>query len=60
MWCRNWSHHFFSFFPMQVVLKINLWKDAGLTNGATGTVIDMVYKPGVVPPNLPEFILVQV
>ena len=44
----------------RVMLKSNLWGDKGLTNGAQGTVVDIIYKPGNSPPNLPDLVLVKV
>jgi ATP-dependent exoDNAse (exonuclease V) alpha subunit len=42
------------------MLTANLLKKAGLTNGAQGTVIHIIYKPGSQPPSLPAVVLVQV
>ena len=30
----------------RVMLRQNLWTEAGLANGSMGTVVDIVYKPG--------------
>ena len=43
----------------RVYLTSNEWKDAGLVNGARGTVVGIVYREGCQPPNLPDFTLVQ-
>ena len=42
-----------------VMLTMNLWTTAGLCNGATGTVVDIIYKDNTGPPDLPLAILVQ-
>jgi hypothetical protein len=42
-----------------VQLVSNLWQEVGLVNGARGTLVDIVYKPGAAPPALPEFVLVR-
>jgi ATP-dependent DNA helicase PIF1 len=44
----------------RVMLTANRWKEAGLTNGAQGTVIHIIYRPGSKPPSLPAVVLVQV
>lgn len=36
-----------------VMLKINLWTDAGLSNGASGTVLYFIYATNEQPPDLP-------
>ena len=43
----------------EVVLTTNLWKETGLTNGATGTVKYLVYEKGTKPPSLPFLVFVQ-
>ena len=44
----------------RVMLRQNLWVDAGLTNGALGTVHGILYDPdGAQPPALPVAVLVQ-
>ena len=42
-----------------VMLTSNLWTEAGLVNGAMGTVIAICYKSGQAPPNLPVSAMVQ-
>ena len=42
-----------------VVLTCNLWSAVCLVNGACGKVIDLVYKLGQSPPELPVAIIVQ-
>ena len=37
----------------RVMLTMNLWSSVGLCNGATGTVIDIVYENNHQPPDLP-------
>ena len=43
-----------------VMLTMNLWTTAGLCNGATGTVVDIIYKDNTGPADLPLAVLVQV
>ena len=44
----------------RVMLRQNLWVDAGLTNGALGTVLGVLYDPnGCQPPALPIAALIQ-
>ena len=43
----------------KVILTTNLWKEAGLTNGAKGTVKYIVYEPSFKPPDLPSMVIVQ-
>ena len=44
----------------RVMLRQNLWVDAGLTNGALGTVLGVLYDPdGTQPPALPVAVVVQ-
>ena len=43
----------------QVLLTSNLWQEAGLTNGARGTVKYIIYGKGQKPPRLPEMVIVQ-
>lgn len=43
----------------KVMLTMNLWPRAGLCNGATGTVVDFIYKNGHQPPDLPIAVIVQ-
>ena len=43
----------------RVMLNINLWVEAGLVNGAKGTIIQIVYSADDHPPGLPRFVLVQ-
>jgi len=42
-----------------VMLTMNLWTDAGLCNGATGTVLDLIYATNQQPPNLPIAVVVK-
>ena len=37
----------------RVMLIANLWTEAGLVNGAMGTVQDLLYEEGQGPPSLP-------
>ena len=41
----------------KVMLTMNLWTDAGLCNGATGTVTDIIYKEEQKPPALPIVVM---
>ena len=41
------------------MLRHNLWTEAGLVNGAMGTVHDIIYKPGSKPGSLPAVVLVK-
>ncbi len=41
------------------MLRYNLWTEAGLVNGAMGTVIDIVYHPDAIVGQLPIAVLVQ-
>lgn len=43
----------------KVLLTSNVCQPAGLCNGATGTVMDIVYDDGVKPPSLPRMIWVD-
>ena len=43
----------------KVILTANLWREAGLTNGAKGIVKYIVYEPSVKPPKLPCIVIVQ-
>lgn len=43
----------------KVVLTMNLWALVGLCNGATGTVIDILYEIHHQPPDLPIAVIVQ-
>lgn len=43
----------------KVTLTMNLWPSAGLCNGSTGTVIDIVYAPNHAPPSLPIAVIVR-
>ncbi|CAB3990332.1 ATP-dependent DNA helicase PIF1-like [Paramuricea clavata] len=38
---------------------MNLWPSAGLCNGSTGTVIDIIYAPNHTPPSLPIAVIVR-
>ena len=40
-----------------IMLTQNLWTAKGLTNGARGTVVEIIYAPGTSPPVLPLVIL---
>ena len=42
----------------RVMLTMNLWSSVGLCNGATGTVIDIVYENNHQPPDLPIAVIV--
>ena len=44
----------------QVTLTTNLWKEAGLTNGANGIVKFIIYEKNVKPPSLPSLVIVEV
>jgi ATP-dependent DNA helicase PIF1 len=41
------------------MLTMNLWSSVGLCNGATGTVVDIVYHNNHQPPNLPIAVIVE-
>ncbi|KAE8739488.1 hypothetical protein FOCC_FOCC015019 [Frankliniella occidentalis] len=44
----------------RVMLRSNLWLAAGLVNGATGTVVDIIYSPDKSPPDdLPVAVMVR-
>ena len=43
----------------KVILTSNLWKEAGLTNGAKGVVKFIVYEKGLKPKALPSLVIVQ-
>ena len=43
----------------RIMLRHNLWTEAGLVNGAMGTVHDIVYKPSSEPGSLPAVVLVK-
>ena len=42
-----------------VVLTMNLWPSVGLCNGATGTVVDIIYITPHNPPDLPVAVIVK-
>jgi hypothetical protein len=37
----------------RVMLTMNLWSSVGLCNGATGTIVDIIYQNNHQPPDLP-------
>ena len=41
------------------MLSCNLWVQAGLVNGALGVVMKIVYAPGINPPHLPTYVVVE-
>ena len=43
----------------KVILTSNLWKEAGLTNGAKGIVKYIIYEPGLKPTAMPSIVFVQ-
>ena len=43
----------------QIILTVNLWKEAGLTNGAKGIVKYIIYEDNVKPTSLPSIIIIQ-
>ena len=43
----------------RVMLTINLWSSVGLCNGATGTVVDIIYQNNHQPPDLPLAVIVE-
>ena len=43
-----------------VTITTNLWKEAGLTNGANGVIKFIVYEGNTRPPALPSLVIVQV
>jgi hypothetical protein len=43
----------------KVMLTMNLWPSVGLCNGATGIIIDFIYKNNHQPPDLPIVVIVQ-
>ena len=42
-----------------VMLTLNLWTDVGLSNGATGTILDFIYSTNQQPPDLPVAVIVK-
>ena len=42
-----------------VILKTNLWQEAGLTNGRSGICRHIIYKEGRAPPSIPDLVLVE-
>jgi ATP-dependent exoDNAse (exonuclease V) alpha subunit len=42
------------------MITINLWQQAGIFNGLTGIIYDIIYSPGTKPPQLPLAVIVQV
>ena len=43
----------------RVMLTMNLWSSVGLFNGATGTVVDIIYQNNHQPPDLPIAVIVE-
>ena len=43
----------------RVMLTMNLWSSVGLCNGATGTVVDIIYQNNHQPPYLPIAVIVE-
>ena len=43
----------------RVMLTMNLWASVGLCNGATGTVVDIIYQSNHQPPDLPIAVMVE-
>ena len=43
----------------KLLLTKNVWQSAGLCNGATGIIKDIVYDPDKNAPNLPDYILLD-
>ena len=43
----------------RVMLTMNLWASVGLCNGATGTVVDIIYQNNHQPPDLPIAVMVE-
>ena len=43
----------------RVMITSNIWTEVGLTNGAMGTVRNIIYKEGVLPPSLPRAVIVE-
>ena len=43
----------------KVMLTMNLWPSVGLCNGATGTVIDILYQIGHEPPSLAIAVIIK-
>ena len=43
----------------KVMLTMNLWASVGLCNGATGTVVDIIYATNHQPPDLPIAVIVR-
>ena len=52
------SFLFLSIFA-KVVMTSNICQPAGLCNGATGTVMDIIYDEGTLAPSLPKFVWVD-
>ena len=43
----------------RVMLTMNLWSSVGLCNGATGTVVDIIFQNNHQPPDLPIAVMVE-
>ena len=43
----------------KVMLNMNLWTYVGLCNGATGTVVDLIYADNQQPPDLSIVVILQ-
>ena len=43
----------------QVMLTCNLWREVGLCNGASGTIVSILYQIGHAPPSLPVAVVVH-
>ena len=43
----------------RVMLTMNLWSSAGLCNGVTGTVVDIIDQNNHQPPDLPFAVIVE-
>ncbi|MCH2545601.1 MAG: AAA family ATPase [Alphaproteobacteria bacterium] len=45
---------------MEIILTANLWKEKGLTNGAKGKILYIIYAKDRNPPMVPDFIIAKI
>lgn len=56
---RGLEPELFLILGARVMLTSNIWTSCGLVNGAMGTVRDILYEEGTMPPSLPVLVMVE-